>query len=148
MELGAAGRGARRVSRPAEIGQDRAWIEDAAPRRLGPVALDETNDADFVEVGVGRGRGVEQPDAVTTGARREGLRIDPAADAAGQLHDVQRLIVVPGVRVAQRLQRRQDGRARAQVPARPGGVVRRTPLERVQEAEQRIDLRRRTSAPS
>ena len=78
-----------RLGRPAELRQQRRRIEDAAAHALGPVALDEPDQAQLVDVGVGgRGR-VEQQHAVRARSRRKRLTVNPPAHGAGEAVDRQ-----------------------------------------------------------
>ena len=88
--------------------------------------LDEPDEAQLVDVGVGgRGR-VEQQHASRSRARRERLPFNPPAHGARETIDRQRRVIVPGLRVGQRLERADDrgrarGRARAAQAASPSG---------------------------
>ena len=134
--------------RPAELRQQRRRIEDAAPDPLGPIVLDEPDQAQLVDVRVGGCRRVEQQHAVRSGSRRERLAFNPPPHGARQPVDGKRRVIVrwPARRPATRA-RRRPRRARARAAAPRPRRSRRRALVRPDEIEQRVKLPRGASGP-
>ena len=137
-ELRPCAREPRLIRRPAELRQERLRVEDAAARALGPVAFDQADQTQLVDVGVGGGARVEQEHARRARPRRERLPFDPAPDAVRELGARQRAVVERRVGVAQHFERGEDGCPRAEMPI----VDKSETLVRADEREDHLDLRR------
>ena len=105
------------ASRSASAGHPSSLNNDADRRCCGrplrPVRFDQPDEPHRVELSRRRCRGVEQQHAAAARPRRERLPFDPSPHRRPELGCRQRPIVVPGVRVAQRDERADDGRPRA-----------------------------------
>ena len=85
--------------RPAERFQQAGRIEDVAPRRLRPLAFDQADDGQVVEVAIARGLIVEKIDAAGRAGKWKRLLSDRAADGRREVVDRPDGIVMRSVRV-------------------------------------------------
>src|SRR5687768_14671971 len=136
LEDGVRERETLRLVGPIELVEQEAPVENVpgGPRR--PVGLDETEHAQMIEAAVTRGGRVDELDAPFAAARRERLLFDPAPDGRRELVGLERQGVLVG-RAPERLNRRDDGGARAQMTLARIVVRRRRRLMRVQERNER-----------
>ena len=104
------------VGRPAQLAQDGRRVEDAAPRVVWPLALDQAGELHVIEVAEPRAGAVEHVHPAFAGVGREGLGLDPAAAHGRGVVERDRLRIEAAVRIAQRRQRAEDRPAGPQFP--------------------------------
>ena len=111
--------------------EQRRWIKDAAPSRLGPLSLDEAEQLRFVDVGEASRLRVQQAEPRDTRSNRKGLPTKPPANGRGQIAARHFCAgVMDGVRGAERRERARHRPAHPSASLRVGIVCRRPVMTR------------------
>ena len=141
------------LARPAQLPEHRGRVEDVAPRRLRPLAFDEPRQLHQVELAEARAGAVHHVHAAVAGARREGLRVDPAPHQRPQCREssparrrIARRHRAASVSVVSTAARARRWRARSGLAERRV-IGQRRRIVRRQEREQRVQVRRHAAAP-